>query len=48
MSLLIRIYRAWPFRPHCRSAMGIHSALCWYSGFLADGEPIVPNCRHRK
>lgn len=25
---LVRLYRAFPFRPHCHSAAGIHTVLC--------------------
>ena len=28
ITLLIAIYRAWPFRPHCNSRTGTHTFLC--------------------
>lgn len=28
LNVLIAVYRAWPFRPHCNSQAGMHSFLC--------------------
>lgn len=48
LSLAIRIYRAWPFRPHCNSEAGIHAWTCRLAGMAMRGEPQVPDCKHRK
>lgn len=48
MEFLTRVYRANPFRPHCRSSAGVHAWTCWLAGLLMKGEPIVPDCKHRK
>ena len=48
LNALIAIYRANPFRPHCNSAAGVHAWTCRIAGAVLKGEPIVPDCKHRK
>lgn len=48
ISALIRTYRKWPFRPHCNAAIGVHAWTCYVAGIVIKGEPIVPDCKHRK
>lgn len=48
MKFLIRMYRAWPLRPHCNPSQGIHAWTCRIAGIAMRGEPIVPDCKHRK
>jgi hypothetical protein len=34
MNELVRLYRAWPYRPHCDSAAGVHAWTCRAAGVL--------------
>ena len=47
LTILIAIYRAWPLRPHCRSAIGAHAWPCrlatWVTGPRLDCRPINPD-----
>ena len=36
MKLLISIYRAMPFRPHCNASAGIHALPCRILGMSPD------------
>lgn len=48
ISVLERALRAWPLRPHCDAAAGWHAWTCRLAGLALPGEPVHPDCRHRK
>jgi len=42
LNIMITIYRAWPFRPHCDSTAGRHVWLCSALGLNGD-RGLCPN-----
>jgi hypothetical protein len=40
VNLLVSVYRAWPFRPHCGG--GGHVALCRWLGLSLGKDPWCP------